>query len=78
MSLFIIHNSRGEFLDRQLNWVSAEDASVIFHTPHRDVALNQLIELNARDIHLRAKVVQCDSDGKGRPLLSSMADASVA
>lgn len=68
MTLYILENHRGELLDKQLNWVSATETSNLLHFPHRDVALNHLIELNARDIHLRAKVVACDADDRGRPL----------
>jgi len=31
--------------------------------------LNQLIELNAKDISLRAEIVECAADSKGRPLV---------
>jgi hypothetical protein len=67
MTLFIIQNHQGEFLDKQLNWAPPGDIGNLFHTPHRDVALNQLIELNARDVQLRAGVVTCSADEKGRP-----------
>ncbi|HLS97519.1 MAG: hypothetical protein WDA10_05220 [Porticoccaceae bacterium] len=77
-TLFIIQNSRGDFLDRQLNWVGADDSGALFHSPHRDVALNQLIELNARDIRLRAKVVPCAADDRGRPRLDALVAGSVA
>lgn len=76
MTLYILENHLGEFLDKQLAWVCATDNGNLFHSPHRDVALNQLIELNARDIHLRAKVVACDVDAKGRPLPASAASAA--
>lgn len=67
MTLFIIQTQQGEFLDKQLNWAPPGDVSNLFHTPHRDVALNQLIELNARDVQLRASVMTCTADEKGRP-----------
>lgn len=67
MTLYIIENQRGEYLDKQLNWVPPSENANLFHSPHRDVVLNQLIELNARDIHLRARVVACEADERGRP-----------
>jgi hypothetical protein len=76
MTLYILENHLGEFLDKQLTWVCAAQAGNLFHSPHRDVALNQLIELNARDIHLRANVVACEADDKGRPLPASAASAA--
>lgn len=76
--LYLIQNARGDFLDKQLNWVGADDAGALFHSPHKDVALNQLLELNARDIHLRARVLSCAADDRGRPRLDAMAAGSAA
>ena len=73
MTLYIIQSHSGEFLTRQLEWAADVRAGDLFQTPHRDVALNQLIELNARDINLRASVKTCDSDDRGQPDLTSLA-----
>jgi hypothetical protein len=72
MELYLIRAQSGEFLDRHLEWVAAPDPVTLFQTPHRDVALNQLVELNARDIRLRATVLPCNRDAKGRPDLESL------
>mgnify|MGYP003343979834 CR=1 FL=1 len=34
----------------------------LFKTEHRDIALNQLVELNAKDINLRATIVSIDNE----------------
>ena len=70
MTLYIIQSHSGELLDRHLGWTASARADDLFRTPHRDIALNQLIELNARDVHLRAQVVACDKDDRGLPDLS--------
>ena len=57
------------FWARDLEWLDGTDASQIFNTEHRDIALNQLIELNAKDINLRAQIVECEADKKGRPIM---------
>ncbi|MDA8885159.1 hypothetical protein N9H96_00165 [Porticoccaceae bacterium] len=49
---------------------------MVFCTPYRDIALNQLIELNAKDIDMRASIVECEADAKGRPLLTADLQAS--
>ena len=56
-------------LDKHLQWTHDIESSRLFYTPHRDTALNQLIELNAKDISLRAEIVECGADSKGRPLV---------
>lgn len=63
MRFYIIQTRDGKQLDRHLNWVEACDPAQLFRTLHKDIALNQLIELNASNIHLRASVAVLDSDG---------------
>jgi hypothetical protein len=69
MKIFIIKSHDGSILGKDLEWVDGTNASLLFTAQHRDVALNQLIELNAKDIHLRAEIIQCEADKKGRPVL---------
>ncbi|MGD9660850.1 MAG: hypothetical protein AB7U63_06210 [Porticoccaceae bacterium] len=77
MLLYIIQKPSGEVLDRHLNWISAdEDSALLFRTPHKDVALNQLIELTARDIHLRARVVACNSNDRDNPVVEPQPDTT--
>ncbi len=77
MTLYIIQNRRGEVLDKQLNWMQAgEDNRAAwanaFASPHWDVALNQLVELTTGNSELRATVVNCPTDDRGRPELSKL------
>ncbi len=80
MKIYIIKNCDKSILGKDLEWLNGSDASQIFNTEHRDIALNQLIELNAKDINLRAQIIECEADKKGRPimLLESAATAASA
>lgn len=69
MTVFILQNQHEEYLDKSLEWVRFSEANQLFKTPHRDVALNQLMELNAKDIQLRAKIISCELDKSGNPEL---------
>ena len=69
MKIYIIKSHDDRILGKDLDWLDGTNASLIFNTPHRDSALNQLIELNAKDINLRAQIVECEADKKGRPTL---------
>jgi len=69
MKIFIIKNHDGSLLGKDLGWVDGANASLLFTAQHRDIALNQLIELNAKNIHLRAEIIECEADKKGRPTL---------
>jgi hypothetical protein len=71
MTLYIIQSISGELLDRHLEWVKDAKPESLFQTPHKDVALNQLIELNAKDISLRARIVPWESGDRDQPAPAS-------
>ncbi len=68
MLTYLIKNQHDQYLSKDLEWVY-HDGSPLFHTPHKDVALNQLIEINAKDILIRATVIDTEVDSKGRPVV---------
>ena len=76
MKIYIIQTQDQRTLNRDLEWSSEADRTMVFCTPYRDIALNQLIELNAKDIDMRASIVECEADAKGRPLLTADLQAS--
>ncbi|MGV6806601.1 MAG: hypothetical protein ACWA5K_01690 [bacterium] len=69
MTLYLLQNSDNAFLNKEMIWGTDSPRNTLFATPHRDVALNQLIELNGQDIQLRARVIECKADDKGLPIL---------
>ncbi len=69
MKIYILQKHDKTTLNSDLEWISDIKPSDVFYTRHRDIALNQLIELNAKNIDLRADIVECDADSKGRPVL---------
>lgn len=70
--LYVIQDSYGRFLSRQDEWVEGGSRETLFRSEHRDLALNTLIELNTRDVDLRATVVTVDCDDQGRPLTADL------
>jgi len=66
---FVIRNQEGQYLTKKSEWVSGKDGSVLYHQLHRDQALNQLIELNAKDIFLRGSAVELELSEKRRPIV---------
>ena len=71
-SAFVIRNQLGQYLTRKGEWVSGRDTSVLFQQPWHDQALNQLIEINAKDIALRGQVLELELDDKGRPVVEEL------
>ncbi|UTW44535.1 hypothetical protein KFE80_09015 [bacterium SCSIO 12696] len=69
MTVFILQNQHHQYLGKDGEWLDGCDANALFRSPHYDIALNQLVEANAKDYALRGVVVSCDVDSRGRPLL---------
>lgn len=67
--VFVISNQQGLFLGKQGQWLDESEPAAAWRTPHRDVALNHLIENNARDIEQRLVLLQCPLNDKDIPLL---------
>ena len=69
MTVFILQNQHDQFLDKSLQWVDSCNSGQLFKHAHRDITLNQLMELNAKDVQLRATIIACQLDAKGNPVL---------
>lgn len=69
MTIFILQNQHQQYLEKSLEWNNEAAANQLFKTPHKDVALNQLMELNSKDILLRASVISCELNSAGNPVL---------
>lgn len=67
--IFIISNQHGQFLGKQGQWLDESEPTAVWRSPHRDVALNYLIESNSRDIEQRMVLLQCPLNEKDIPLL---------
>lgn len=67
--VFLLQNQHKELLNKRGEWVDGREARSLFNTLHHDEALNQKIEVNAKDYTLRISLLGCDRNDKGIPLL---------
>lgn len=72
MAVFILQRDNDSILTRGLEWRWDTSPQTAFVTPHRDVALNQLLELTLKDTHLRAHIVSCTLNERGLPALPAV------
>lgn len=72
MAVFILQRDNDSILTRGLEWTWEITPQTAFATPHRDIALNQLLELNLKDIGLRAQLVACSVNERGLPVLPAV------
>jgi hypothetical protein len=66
---FILQNQAKLFLGKQKDWLDGRDPASLFKTPHKDEAINQLVEISSKDYTQRVKVLSCGVNAKGVPLL---------
>lgn len=72
--LYILRNQDGRFLGKQKEWLDGRDRGALYKTPHKDEAINQMVEINTKDYQQRITVVTCATDERGLPV---MTDSSV-
>jgi hypothetical protein len=67
--IFILQNQEKLFLGKQNNWLDGRDLNALYKTPHKDEAINQMVEASSKDYTQRIKVVTCAVNEKGLPLI---------
>lgn len=65
--LFILQNQQKLFLGKQNAWVDGLDSSLLYKTAYKDEAINQMVEMSAKDYTQRIKIVSCGVNDKGLP-----------
>ncbi len=65
--VFILQNQANQFLGKQKDWLDGRDPGSLFRTPHKDEAINQMVESSARDYTQRIRVLSCPLNEKGLP-----------
>jgi len=68
--VFVLQNQLQHFLSKQKQWVSGRDARVIYRTPHKDEAINQMFEVSSKDYTQRLKVLACELNEKRLPVIA--------
>lgn len=67
--LFVIRNQHQHYLGRHHEWVDGSHPPALFRTPHRDMAVNELFEVNVKDFALRGEIIACETDERGLPVV---------
>jgi len=70
-SVYVIRNQLQQFWTRSSEWVDGREPQRLLKLKHRDEAVNQLVELSARDIDLRGEVVACELNERGEPVVEA-------
>ncbi len=65
--IFILQNQHNLFLGKQNNWLDGRDLNALYKTPHKDEAINQMVEASSKDYTQRIKIISCPPNEKGLP-----------
>lgn len=68
-TVFVIRNQNGHYLGRHGEWLDGSHVPGLFRTEHRDVAVNELVEVNLRDFDLRGEILGCEAAENGYPVV---------
>jgi len=68
-TVFVIRNQNGHYLGRNGEWLDGSHVPGLFRTEHRDVAMNELVEVNLRDFDLRGEIIGCEAEAGEYPVV---------
>lgn len=66
---FVVKNQHGQYINKQKEWVDGSEPKSLYRSKYKDEALNLVVELSAKDIHLRAMAFSCELDDKLQPVV---------
>lgn len=69
--LYILQNQDKLFLGKQKDWLDGRDRNSLFKTPHKDEAVNQRVEISAKDFRQRVSLLLCPVDERGLPVIDA-------
>lgn len=69
--VYVIRNQRGQYWAKAGEWIDGREPQRVLRLRHHDEAINQLVELSARDIDLRGEVLPCELNAKGEPAVEA-------
>lgn len=65
--IFLLQNQDKLLLGKQQNWTDGRDLGALYKTRHKDEAVNQLFEVNSKDVTQRIHIIDCPMNKKGLP-----------
>lgn len=66
---FILQNQHKLFFGKSKEWVDGYDVNSLFKTIYKDEAINQMVEISAKDYQQRVNIICCNVDDKGLPCI---------
>ena len=58
--VYVLRNSRDEFLDKSGEWISGGDIKSLYRTEHKDEALNKKVDFAVKHPDVRIRIVDAE------------------
>src|SRR5690554_369949 len=68
--IYLLQNQDKLFLGKQKDWLDGRDRNSLFKTVHKDEAVNQCVEVSAKDYLQRITLLSCPVDERGLPVIA--------
>ena len=69
--VYVVRNQLGQYWARAGEWVDGREPQRLLKLRHHDEAVNELVELSARDIDLRGSILECEVGRRGEPIVEA-------
>lgn len=69
--VYLLQNQDKLFLGKQKDWLDGRDRNSLFRTPHKDEAVNQRVEISAKDYTQRITLLLCPIDERALPVIAA-------
>lgn len=66
---YLLQNQDKLLLAKSRQWTDARDLRSLFQTPYKDEAINQKVEVNAKDYTQRIHLLEVELNDKGLPII---------
>lgn len=73
-SVFVIRNQDNRYLTKKHLWRCGAVNNELFRAKEKDIALNELIEVNSKDIMARLEIIECDMNTQRQPVVDVLTD----
>ena len=67
--VFILQNQQQAFLNKHNEWIDGREPNLLYRTPHKDEAINQMFEVSSKDYTLRVHLLECPLSDRNQPLI---------
>lgn len=68
-AVFVVRDQQGLYWIKSGDWIDGREPQRVMKFAHRDEAVNQLVELSAKNTDLRGEVLSCEVNARGEPEL---------